>query len=116
EPAAAFAGFGGQAEGELRHVDDNPIGIGEREGGEIDGAGEVGNEPGARFVPPKTGFAPGGKTLRPSLRGGPRPPPSRPTTGDGEDPAERGEQALLCANTHRGFLTCAFITPIGARG
>ena len=50
QPAPLLAGLVGQLEGDLRHVDDNPVGIGEREGGDIEFLREVHDEAGLLVV------------------------------------------------------------------
>jgi len=108
EPAAALARLGGQAEHELRHIDDHPVRIGEREGGKVDAAGKVDDESCARLVAHESRFADDGIIFRRSPRGDAIEGRARQNAGGEERPAERGEQALMCAKTHR-FLTSLFL-------
>lgn len=75
--------------------------------GKIDGAGEIGNESGARLVAHQPGFAHDRVILGRRAWSGAVERRRRRDAGDEQDPAERGEQALMRANTHR-FLTYSF--------
>ena len=55
QPAAALAGLRRQLEGHLRQVDDHAIGVGEREGAQVDLAREVHDEAGAGVVAAEPG-------------------------------------------------------------
>ena len=48
QAAAVFTGAGRELEGHLRHVDDHPIRVGEREGADIDLVAEIDDQPGLR--------------------------------------------------------------------
>ena len=50
QAAAVFAGPGRELEGHLRHVDDHPIRVGEREGADIDLVAEIDDQAGLRLV------------------------------------------------------------------
>ena len=92
---AGLTGLGRQTEGHLRQVDHHAIGIGERKCAQIDLLREIHQ---ARFAHDR-------KILGGSARGGAVERRDRRDAGDEEDPAERGEQALLCASTHRFLIS-----------
>ena len=50
QAAALLAGLGRKLERDLRHVDDHPVGVGEREGADVDLAAEIDDEARLRFV------------------------------------------------------------------
>ena len=99
QPPAVLAGLGRQVEGHLRQVDHHAIGVGEREGAQIDLAREIHDEAGERVVAADPGVGRdrkrGRRRARSVLRG------RRSRSGPDQQPPKNQENEVFCPKCHR---------------
>ena len=112
QAAPALACLRRQLECHLRNVENDPIGIGEGKGVNIDLAAEIHHEPRLRFVAAEPRIRCDRKRI-----GSRRNWPGRPVLGRGDRGAEKTEESPACHPDSHGFPTLrASLTPLGKRG
>ena len=117
QAAPLLPGLGRKLEGDLRHVDDHPVGIGEREGADIDLLAEI-DAPGASALssPPRRTSLATGKSFTARVCGAAA-PAARPPEAAEEDLCRR-RRPWFAARTDIDFPNPlrASPTPLGGRG